>query len=143
MRNLLTLLLGGQGLFVKQGRPHRRFLILIAFLAIGELASADTDLPYVKFQDNTELESSCREILDEAKLLLPHARMCKTHSDCDHFPCSCGAIGTHDQAQHYRDLVTSLQSNCGASIIYAYCGRTVAVCEAGQCKARSVPERPK
>jgi hypothetical protein len=122
--------------------PHSQVLGLTAAVLMASFASADAELPYVMFRDETPLSASCQQMLDVAASLLPQARACDTASDCDHYPCSCAAIAKNEEAQRYRRLVKSLQLNCGASIIYAYCGRTVPVCESGTCKVRRVLQRP-
>lgn len=122
--------------------PKARALITAAVVFAAHHASAGTELPYVVIQDISSLGASCQQLLEEAASLLPQAKTCDTTSGCVHYPCSCSAISRNEEAKRYMALVQSLQRDCGASIVYAYCGWTTPVCENGVCKTVSVPERP-
>jgi hypothetical protein len=109
----------------------------LAGIMAASQVSAAPDLPYVELPVDRPLSSSCEAIINDAAHLLPGAMACQVDSDCDHYPCTCSAIGTNAAGQTYRALVALLQHDCGASVVYAYCGSTTPVCENGTCSTQA------
>jgi hypothetical protein len=108
----------------------------LALLAPGR-ASAGPQIPYVELS-GAPMSRACERTLLDAADLLPRATACHADSDCEHFPCSCSAISTNAEGERYRDLVGSLQRDCRAAVVYAYCGSTKPVCAHGVCSTRSL-----
>jgi hypothetical protein len=82
----------------------------------------------------------CRDADEEAEGLWTRAVVCKSDTECNHYPSTCSAVGNNSAADELVDLDNWRNKNCDREE-NAFCGATTPYCDKGRCAVRKVPTK--